>query len=69
MAEFHNCDPDILDNTELIEKLMLEAAAKNDATTVNSFFHTFNPWGVSGAVVITESHLINPADKYHDMQT
>lgn len=57
MAEFHNCDSEVLNNTELIEKLMINAADKSGATIVNSIFHTFNPWGVSGAVVITESHL------------
>ena len=36
---------------------MIDAAEKSGATIVNSIFHTFNPWGVSGAVVITESHL------------
>ena len=41
----------------LIEKFMNEAAKRANATIVNSVFHHFNPYGVSGAVIISESHL------------
>ncbi|SHH89263.1 adenosylmethionine decarboxylase proenzyme [Caloranaerobacter azorensis DSM 13643] len=36
---------------------MNEAAIEAKATIVKSVFHLFNPWGVSGVVVIQESHL------------
>ena len=36
---------------------MVEAAEAARATIVKSVFHTFNPWGVSGVIVIEESHL------------
>ena len=36
---------------------MVGAAEKAKATIVNATFHTFNPFGVSGVVVIAESHL------------
>ena len=57
LVEFYNCDSDILGNHEKIEKIMCEAAIKSNATIVTSCFHKFNPWGVSGAVIIQESHL------------
>lgn len=57
LVEYYNCDKEILNNTELVEKYMNEAAIKSKATIVQSCFHTFNPWGVSGAVIIQESHL------------
>ena len=57
LAEFFECDHEILKDTELIEKMMNEAAEKCGATIVQSAFHTFNPYGVSGVVVISESHL------------
>ena len=57
LAEFYNCDEEILNNHQLIEQYMNEAAIKAKATIVKSVFHMFNPWGVSGAVVIQESHL------------
>lgn len=57
LVEFYNCDKDILDKHDLIEQYMNEAAVRANATIVKSAFHHFNPWGVSGVVVIQESHL------------
>lgn len=36
---------------------MEEAAKRSGATIVDEVFHLFNPHGVSGVVVIAESHL------------
>jgi spermidine synthase len=40
-----------------IESDMVAAAQRAGATVINSTFHHFSPWGVSGVVVIQESHL------------
>ena len=57
MVEFYNCDRDMLDDLEGIEKSMLDAAIVSGATIVEKVFHRFSPFGVSGVVVIAESHL------------
>jgi S-adenosylmethionine decarboxylase len=57
LAEFFNCDVQILNDVEKVEQYMKRAAIECGATIVNSVFHTFNPHGVSGVVVIAESHL------------
>lgn len=57
LIEFYNCDEDILKNPEIVETRMNEAAKIANATIVQSVFHHFNPYGVSGAVIISESHL------------
>ena len=57
LAEFFDCDPNVLNNPELVEKYMLEAAFECGATVVNKCFHLFAPHGVSGVVIISESHL------------
>lgn len=57
IAEFYDCDKEILDDVEKIEQLMKDAAYETGATLVNSSFHRFLPYGVSGVVVISESHL------------
>lgn len=57
LVEFYNCDKDMLNDYALIEEHMKKAAELAKATIVESVFHLFNPWGVSGAVVIQESHL------------
>ncbi len=57
LAEFFECDPNILNNLNLIEKLMVDAALECGATVVQKCFHMFNPHGVSGVVIIAESHF------------
>lgn len=57
LVEFYNCNEEIMANPQLIEEYMNEAARIANATIVNSVFHHFNPYGVSGAVIISESHL------------
>ena len=57
LVEFYNCDSSIMDDVKAIEKYMNEAAKKANATVVQSTFHKFSPQGVSGVVVIAESHL------------
>ncbi len=57
IVEYYNCDCDVLRQPKLVEKYMREAALLAGATIVESFFHHFSPWGVSGAVIISESHL------------
>lgn len=57
LAEFFECDPNVLNNVALVEKLMTDAALECGATVVQKCFHMFNPYGVSGVVIIAESHL------------
>ena len=57
LVEFYNCDQPILDDVSLVDLHMNEAARACGATVVTSNFHRFEPWGVSGVVVISESHL------------
>ncbi len=57
LIEYYNCNPEILKDHELVEDLMNEAASIAGCTIVNSVFHKFNPYGVSGAVIVQESHL------------
>ncbi len=57
LVEFTDCNSDILNDVETVEKAMVEAAKTAGATVINSTFHHFSPWGISGVVVIQESHL------------
>jgi len=57
LAEFFDCTPNILNNLKLIEEFMTNAAVECGATVVQKCFHMFNPYGVSGVVIIAESHL------------
>jgi spermidine synthase len=57
LVEFFGCSETILNDVISIEKAMVAAAKVADATVINSTFHHFSPYGVSGVVVIQESHL------------
>jgi spermidine synthase len=57
LVEYYECAAEILNDVITIEKSMVEAAEKAGATIINSTFHHFSPFGVSGVVVIEESHL------------
>lgn len=51
LVEFYNCDSQILNNAQQIERYMTEASSKAKATVVKSVFHTFNPWGLLGLLL------------------
>lgn len=57
LVEFYGCEAEILNDVIMVEKYMVEAAKAADATVINATFHHFSPFGVSGVVVIEESHL------------
>jgi S-adenosylmethionine decarboxylase proenzyme len=46
-----------LDDTDLIRDAMIKAAIDCGAVVLGNQFHHFNPQGVSGVVVIAESHI------------
>nr|BAL54798.1 spermidine synthase [uncultured Acetothermia bacterium]BAL59878.1 spermidine synthase [Candidatus Acetothermum autotrophicum] len=57
IVEVWGADPHVLDDVTALEQLLLEAARAAHATVIESVFHHFSPYGVSGVVVIAESHL------------
>lgn len=57
LAEFTGCEPASLADLEGVTSAMLQAAKASGATIVTHSFHHFSPHGVSGAVIIAESHL------------
>lgn len=57
LIELRDCNPEILKSLEKVKKIMISAAKKAKATIIESSFHEFNPFGISGVVVIAESHL------------
>jgi len=57
VVEYYGCNPVALNNVAFIKRAMRNAAEASGATIVQEAFHVFNPHGVSGVVVIQESHL------------
>ena len=56
IIDFYDCQS-IPSTAKSIEQLMLATAGEIKATVVTSSFHEFSPHGLSGVVVIAESHL------------
>ena len=57
LAELYECTFDTLNDEKLIEQVMVDSALKAGATIIQVGFHKFAPQGVSGVVIIAESHL------------
>lgn len=57
LAEMYGCSEEILNNVHEIEKIMVKSALEAGAEVREVAFHKFSPQGVSGVVVISESHL------------
>ena len=57
LIELFDCDSDAINNLEAVKGALVEAARRAHATIVDVVFHEFNPFGISGVVVIAESHL------------
>lgn len=57
LLELYDCDAEAIKNVEKVRDEMVEAAQRARATIVTVTFHEFNPYGVSGVVVISTSHL------------
>lgn len=57
LIELYNCDSKILDDVRKVEEIMVESAKHAKAHIVDVVFHTFNPHGISGVIVVAESHL------------
>lgn len=57
LVEYTGCDFNVLDDLKRVEALMLEAAIAAGTNIVASVFQPFEPQGVTGVVVVEESHL------------
>jgi len=57
IVELYDCCPKAINDVHFVEAAMQKAVAVSGATMVQSVIHEFNPHGVSGVVVIEESHF------------
>jgi len=57
IVELYGCNRTLLDEPNHSERILVEAVNRSGATVIRPFFHHFSPHGVSGVVVIAESHV------------
>ena len=57
LLELKDCDRDLLNDLDALRELLRTAAVDCGAEILGDSFHRFSPQGVSGVVIIAESHL------------
>jgi len=57
ILELEGCPEASLNDPETVSRVMIESVKASGATMIQPFFHQFAPQGVSGVVIISESHF------------
>ena len=57
LLEFFDCNAEILNSKKQVGNILRQAAEVAQAHIVGDFFHEFSPHGISGILVISESHF------------
>src|SRR5262245_14911454 len=57
LFEFEGCETGRILRAPLVRRVLMRAVTDAGGTIVKAVFHNFSPYGVSGVVVITESHV------------
>jgi S-adenosylmethionine decarboxylase len=57
LCEYHGCDRELLNRPEVIRAELVAAVTLAGATPLHEVVHAFSPHGVTGVVVIAESHF------------
>jgi len=57
LIDYYNCDKQILSIVSKIEKIMIDAGKIGNLHIVGQCFHQFKPFGVSGVLILKESHF------------
>lgn len=57
LVEYYDCKESNINDIAYIEDSLIRATKASRATIISHNFHKFSPYGVSGVVVIAESHV------------
>jgi len=57
IIEFYECNKEVINDEVLIKNILIKAAITAKASIIDYNFHKFSPHGVSGAIIIAESHF------------
>lgn len=57
LLELKDCNSEVLNDVDFIKDCLRDTAEQIGATVVDEAFHQFAPHGISGVVVVAESHL------------
>lgn len=57
LIELKECDASLLKDADYVETALKEAINISGATKIGEIFHRFSPQGISGVILISESHF------------
>jgi len=57
LVDLHGCDAELIAVAKPTEEALLNAATRCGSTIIEHHFHQFSPHGVSGVILIAESHF------------
>ena len=57
LLELMDCNHELLNDIEYLRKALSDVAGQIGATVIKDSFYQFTPQGVSGVVIIAESHI------------
>jgi len=57
LLELYDCDAAALDSIDAVREAVREATRISGATIVGEVYHHFDPQGMSGSILIAESHV------------
>jgi S-adenosylmethionine decarboxylase len=57
LVELMDCDHELLNDIEYLRAALSDVATQIGATVIKDSFYQFTPQGVSGVVIIAESHV------------
>lgn len=57
LVEYYDCDARVINDVSEVEDILLTGTKNAKASIISHNFHKFSPHGVSGTVVIAESHV------------
>lgn len=57
LVEYYECDESKINDLSYVENSLIQATKASKASIISHTFHKFSPYGISGVVVIAESHV------------
>ena len=57
LCDFYNCSKNKMSDKNEIEKIIIQAVEESGATIVETKLFHFSPYGLTGLIIITESHF------------
>ncbi len=57
IIDMYSCNEQDLNNIQFIRDVFLKLIHVLDVTYITDYFHQFSPYGISGVVIIAESHF------------